>query len=166
MASQLRPVLAARRTRRRRSASALGAGLALVLSVAACDADDTSDDVDEVVDDVEERADEISGDVAEAIEEVGEDAVELAVRNLARMQAQDEFADAGHPIDGELSCTADASEALDAVEIGCVGETEAGQSASMTGTTTELPGESLTELEGEFVGLVDDQEVFRTDALG
>lgn len=157
-------------SRRRRlycNAGSLAAALTLLVTASACAGDDdASDDLDAAVDDVEARVDDISGDVSDAIDEAGEDAVEVAARNLARLFGQDEFDDAGHPIDGELTCTADATEALDAVEIACTGTTEAGEPAAMTGTTTELPGASLTELEGDFVGTVADAEVFRTSALG
>ena len=150
-----------------RNAGSLAAALVLVLTTSACAGDDdTSDDLGAAIDDVEEQVDDISGDVSDAIDEAGEDAVELAARNLARLFGQDEFDDAGHPIDGELTCTADATEGLDAVEIACTGTTEAGEPAALTGTTTELPGASLTELDGDFVGTVADEEVFRTTALG
>lgn len=129
-------------------------------------ADDLEQEVDTAVDDVEDAVDDAAGAVADAIDEVGEDAVELAARNLATVNAAEEFADAGYPIEGELSCTADATDDLTAVELDCSGETEDGGVASVTGSTTELPGESVTELEGDFVGFVDSEEVFRTDALG
>jgi hypothetical protein len=129
--------------------------------------DDLSDEAERGIDDIEEGVDAISGEVAGAIEEAGEDVVELAVRNLASVHGEAEFADAGHPvIEGGLACMADATEDLTAVEVDCTGQTEAGGVASLSGTTTELPGQSLTELEGDFVGMVDDEEVFRTDALG
>jgi hypothetical protein len=147
------------------------AAAALSLVVAACDGDD--DDVDEIeeeiqdeLDEIEGELDEIGGEVADAIAEFGEDSVEVAARNLASRQGAEEFADSGHAIDGDLECTADATADLTAVEISCEGATEDGAIASLTGSTTELPGASLTELEGEFVGLVDDEEVFDTDALG
>ena len=41
-----------------------------------------------------------------------------------------------------------------------------GAVAEMTGTTSELPGASITELDGDFVGTVDGAEVFRTERLG
>jgi hypothetical protein len=147
--------------------------LAMAASVAACSEDEQSGEVnieatnvEAAGDDAESEFEEIQGEVGDAIEEAGEDTVELAVRNLATIHAKDEFRDAGHPIAGELQCTADASDALDTVEVACVGQTEAGQPASLSGSTRELPGESLTELEGDFVGFVGGDEVFQTDALG
>ena len=165
-AQQLSSVPTVRRARRR-SIAPICAAIALTVSASACAGDDdTSDDLDSAVDDVEAEVEDVGDEVADAADEAGEDAVELAVRNLASLYGQDEFTDAGHPIEGDLTCTADATDALDAVEIGCVGETEAGLSASLTGTTAEFPGESLTELEGDFIGSVDGEEVFRTDTLG
>ncbi len=137
----------------------LGAA-ALSLVAVACDGDDVSQEQ------IEDEIDEVGGDVADAINEAGEDAVELAARNIASQQGAEEFADAGHSIDGDLECAADATEDLTAVEIDCSGVTENGSAATLTGSTTELPGASLTELEGTFVGLVDGEEVFSTDALG
>ena len=153
--------------RRRHVGGILGA-FALVVTLTACggDDDDTPEDADEAMEDIEEGLDDAVADVTDAVEEAGEDAVELAVRNLASIHGADEFDDAGHPLDGDLTCTADASADLTAVELSCTGATEDGRAASMTGTTSEFPGESVTELEGDFVGLVDDEEVFRTDALG
>lgn len=154
-----------------RAGTLLGA-TAMVVALGACGGDDdvTDDDVDDAVEgaveDIEEGVEDVTGAIGDAIEEVGEDTVELAARNLASTHAADEFADAGYPIDGGLSCTADATDDLTAVDLECTGATEDGGVASMTGTTTELPGESLTELEGDFVGFVDTEEVFRTDALG
>lgn len=159
-------------TRRfRRGVGAVAGALALVTALSACGGDDdVTDDVDGAVDDavtdIEEGVDDVTGAVADAIDEVGEDTVELAARNLASTHGADEFADAGYPIDGGLTCEADATDDLTAVEIDCAGATADGGVASMTGTTTELPGESLTELEGDFVGFVDTEEIFRTDALG
>lgn len=132
--------------------------LALVASVAAC----SDDDGEAVGDEIED----VSGAVADAIEEFGEDTVEVAARNLASRQGAEEFSDAGFEIDGDLMCTADASDDLTAVAIDCSGATTDGSVAALAGDTTELPGASLTELEGDFVGFVDGDEVFRTDALG
>ncbi len=119
-----------------------------------------------MVDQIEDEVADVGGEVADAIEEFGQDTVELAARNFASNQGADEFADAGYPIDGNLECTADATDDLTAVEINCGGATEDGLVVALTGTTTELPGASLTELEGDFVGIVGGNEVFRTDALG
>jgi hypothetical protein len=138
---------------------ALGAA-AISLFVAACEDDD------DTTQRIEDEIDEINGAVADAIDEFGQDSVELVARNLASRQGAEEFSDAGHPIDGDLQCTAVATDDLTAVEIECGGATEDGSVAALTGTTTELPGASVTELEGTFVGLVDSAEVFSTEDLG
>jgi len=141
----------------RRTASVL-AVVVLAVSAAACD-DDTQESV-------EEEVESAVTDVVDAVDEVSEDAVELAARNFASMQGSQEFEDAGHPIDGDLTCEADATSDLTAVEISCTGTTVDGGDASLSGTTAEFPGVSFDELDGDFVGSVDGTEVFSTERLG
>ena len=50
--------------------------------------------------------------------------------------------------------------------IDCTGTTADGGAAALTGTTTEVPGASVTSLEGDFAGTVDGAEVFTTQTLG
>ena len=133
--------------------------LAVVLVGAAACSDDTQDAVEE---DLETAITE----VVDVLDETSEDAVELAARNFAAVQAGQEFEDAGHVIDGVLTCEADATNDLTAVEISCVGTTVDGGEASMSGTTSEFPGVSFDELDGDFVGTVDGAEVFSTERLG
>lgn len=154
----------------RRAGAVLGA-TALVFALGACDddddvIDDAGDDIDELGDDIEQGLEDAGGAVVDVIDEIGEDSAELAARNLASTHGADEFSDAGYPLDGDLTCEADATDDLTAIEIDCAGATEDGDVVSMTGTTTELPGASLTELEGDFVGFVDTEEVFRSVAIG
>ncbi len=141
----------------RRTASAVAA-IVLVVSAAACD-DDTQESV-------EEEVESAVTEVVDAVDEVSEDAVELAVRNFANQQGGQEFEDAGHPIDGDLDCEADATNDLTAVDISCTGTTVDGGEASLSGTTSELPGMSFDELDGDFTGSVDGTEVFSTERLG
>lgn len=136
----------------------LAAVIVLAGTAAACD-DDTQDSVEQ---DVETAVTE----VVDALDEASEDVVELAARNFASVQGEQEFAAAGHEIEGDLVCEADASGDLTAVEIDCTGTTVDGGEASMTGTTSEFPGASIDELDGDFVGTVDGAEVFRTERLG
>lgn len=100
--------------------------------------------------------------------ELLDDATEAAVRNFAAMQGSEQFRNAGHPIDdGDLTCTAEVGEGgLDSVEIECTGTTEDGADAVLSGSTSELPGASLTELKGSFTATVGGAEVFETDQLG
>ena len=41
-----------------------------------------------------------------------------------------------------------------------------GEAAALTGTTAEIPGASVVELEGEFTGTVNGTQVFTTQRLG
>jgi hypothetical protein len=108
----------------------------------------------------------VATDIAGAADELSEDAIELAARNFASTQARQEFTAAGISLDGDLSCRADAANDLTAVEITCTGTTDDGLPVELTGTTAELPGLSFDELNGDFVGTVDGEEVFTTERLG
>ena len=55
---------------------------------------------------------------------------------------------------------------LDQVDVNCTGTTEDGGAAVLTGTTSEIPGASITELDGTFTATVDGEPVFETDTLG
>jgi hypothetical protein len=121
---------------------------------------------DESRDALEDDARSAATEVAEAVDEASEDAVELAARNFASVQATQEFESAGYPIDGDLRCDADATDDLTAVEITCTGETVDGETVEMEGVTSEFPGLSINELDGSYVGTVDGDEVFTTERLG
>lgn len=155
--SRERPDMTTRRPAPRRTISALAAAV-LAVSAAAC-SDDTQESVE---DDVESAITE----VVDVLDEASEDAVELAARNFASVQGSQEFENAGHPIDGDLTCEADATDDLTAVDIDCTGTTVDGGEASLSGTTSEFPGASFDELDGDFVGTVDGTEVFSTERLG
>lgn len=131
---------------------------ALSVSAAAC-SDDTTESIQT---DLESAA----TNAVDIIDEASEDAVEMAARNFASVQGGQEFEAAGHPIDDQLTCEADATSDLTAVEIDCTGTTVDGGQASMSGTTSEFPGVSFNELDGDFVGTVDGTEVFTTERLG
>jgi len=130
----------------------LAPALALGL-LGACSDDD--DGVDDAVEDVGDAADEASND-----------AVEATARNIASAQGEDEFSAADIDIEGDLSCEADADDEADAVNISCTGTSTDGQDLTLEGTTDEIPGASVTELEGTFVGTADGEEVFSVDTLG
>jgi hypothetical protein len=137
------------------------------LGFAGCGNDDDDATVDSIIDEAESAARTAVSEAGQAVDEASADAAELAVRNLAAEQGEEEFADAGHPLDDEgLTCEATASDGLDSVEVDCTGTTEDGKKAALTGKTNELPGESLTEVEGKFTGTVGGSEVFATDKLG
>jgi hypothetical protein len=129
--------------------------------------DDDDETADSIIEDAESAARTAVSEAGEAVEEAGADAAEAVVRNLAAQQGAQEFADAGSPLDDNgLTCEATASDGLDSVDVNCTGTTDDGGEAALTGTTDELPGESITEVEGTFTGTVDGTEVFTTDTLG
>jgi hypothetical protein len=101
-------------------------------------------------------------------DEALDDVTELAVRNFAALQGSEQFNAAGYEIDDDgLTCTAAVGEGgRIAVEVECTGTTVDGREAILTGVTSEIPGASITELEGEWTATVDGQEVFTTDELG
>ena len=144
---------------RRHRTTALTLTLALVVAGAAACSDDTQESIEQ---DVETAITE----AVDVLDEASEDAVELAARTFAAVQGGQEFEAAGHVIDGDLTCEADATSDLTAVEISCTGTTVDGGEASMSGTTSEFPGASFDELDGDFVGTVDGTEVFSTERLG
>ena len=113
-----------------------------------------------------EARDAIEDDTRSAVSDAARDAAEVTARNLATNQGGEAFADAGHPISGELSCQAVVEGALSEVAVTCTGMTAAGGAAVLSGRTSELPGRSVVELNGSFVGTVDGAEVFSTDQLG
>jgi hypothetical protein len=156
--------------------SALALACSLALTGAACsddaedDARDTATSLQEEAEDaatsIQDEAEDAASSASSAVDEGAQDAVEAVARNLASEHGEDEFEDSGNELDGDLTCEADASGEDDAVEITCSGTTRSGGAAELTGTTSERPGASATELEGDFVGTVDGEEVFATDRLG
>jgi hypothetical protein len=142
----------------------------LSIGIAACSDDDTDDlgeTAESALENLEESARSAASEVEEAVDEAATDAAELVVRNLAAEQGEQQFEDAGFPLDDQgLACEATVADGLDAVEVSCTGTTQDGGSAEMTGSTDELPGASVTELEGSFTGTVDGTEAFSTDTLG
>ena len=132
----------------------LAPAVSLVLLAAAC-----SDDGDN-------SADDLAKDVSTAVDEGTNDAAETAARNLASAQGEDEFSAAGVDVEGDLTCEATASDQVDTMQISCTGTGTDGQALALAGTTDEVPGASVTELEGTFVGTADGTEVFNVDTLG
>jgi len=132
----------------------LAPAVSLLLLAAAC-----SDDGDN-------SADDVAKDVSSAVDEGTNDAAETAARNLASAQGEDEFSAAGVDVEGDLTCEATASDQVDTMQINCTGTGTDGQALALEGTTNEVPGASVTELEGTFVGTADGTEVFNVDTLG
>lgn len=129
-------------------------------------ADDATDDASDTADDASDTGGGLVDDVGDAIDGAAQSAVETAARNMAAMQGKDEFSSNGVEVDGDLDCEADADDDKGAVEITCTGTGTEGQGLTLEGTTSEMPGASLTELEGEFTGTADGDEVFSVDTLG
>lgn len=150
--------------------------LALVFGVASC-SDDTKDnakdtidsaseDIEETASDVSESAGDMVDDAEEAIDDSSEQGAEMAARNLASAQGEDEFASNGVDIEGDLTCEATSTGDNTALEIACTGTGTEGQELALEGTTSEMPGASITELEGTFTGTADGETVFEVDTLG
>jgi hypothetical protein len=104
--------------------------------------------------------------VGDAAGEVGNDAAEAVARNLASAQGEDEFGAVDIEVEGDLTCEAAMTEEATAVEVTCTGESTEGQALALQGVTSEVPGASVTELEGNFIGTADGEEVFTVDTLG
>lgn len=114
----------------------------------------------------DDSVDDAAEDVGDAVDEASNDAIEVAARNIASAQGEDQFSDVGIDVEGDLACEATADEAADAVDISCTATSTDGQDLALDGTTDEIPGASVTELEGTFVGTADGDEVFSVDTLG
>lgn len=147
----------------------IGAAAFAAVGFTACseaDRDEIGESVESIADDVEDAARTAASEVEDAVGEAASDVAEVAVRNIATQQGEEQFADAGEPLDEDgLSCEATA-DGLDAVEVNCTGTTEDGGTAELTGSTSEMPGASVTEIEGTFTGTVDGTEVFSETSLG
>jgi Tfp pilus assembly protein PilV len=152
----------------RRTAAAALVTAAAIGMVACSDEDreEIGDAVGSVVEDVQDAANTLVSTVQEEAGEAVDAAAETAVRNVAAQAGRDAFAEAGHPIQGELTCEATATSDAAKVDVSCTGTTEAGGAAELTGQTDEFPGASVTEVSGAFTGTVDGSEVFTADALG
>lgn len=133
----------------------LGVALLLAAGCSSESRDSISSDVDDAV-----------TAVSSAIGEVGEDAAEVAARNIATQQGEEQFANAGIELDGPLTCEATAVDGVSGLEVTCSGRTDSGESVELTGMTDEVPGASVVELRGQFVGTVDGSPVFETTTLG
>jgi hypothetical protein len=133
-----------------------------LLAVAALTFAGCSDDSDDIESDLETAATE----VGDAVGEAAEDAGEAVARNIATQQGEEQFNNAGHELDGPLTCEATVGDGVDEIDISCTGTTQAGGAAELTGTTSEIPGASVVTLDGEFIGTVDGEEVFNTERLG
>jgi len=122
----------------------------------------SSDTRDSITSDVKSAA----SDVQDAAGDALDNAAETVVRNLATQQGEEQFQNAGHTLEGPLTCEAKVEDGVSKVDVNCTGTTKDGQPAVLTGTTDELPGASVVSIKGQFVGTVGGTQVFSVDHLG
>ena len=120
----------------------------------------------ETRDSIESDVESVVTEVGEAIDDVAKDAAEALARTIATQQGEEQFKNAGHELEGDLKCEAATQDGVDKIDVNCTGTTKAGGAAILTGTTNEIPGAAVVELDGQFVGTVDGAEVFNTESLG
>ncbi|MCU1401075.1 MAG: hypothetical protein JWN62_4184 [Acidimicrobiales bacterium] len=107
-----------------------------------------------------------ASDVSNAAGDAADNAVEALARNIATQQGEEQFKNAGQELSGALSCDATVNAGVAKVDVNCTGTTKSGGKAALTGSTNEVPGASVTELDGQFTGTVDGAQVFSTQRLG
>ena len=108
----------------------------------------------------------VGTEVSNAAAKVKDNTVEVAARNVATQQGEEQFKNAGHELNGPLTCEAKIADSAKKVDVTCSGTTKSGGVAVLNGTTDEVPGASVNALTGRFVGTVDGTSVFTTDRLG
>jgi len=137
---------------------ATGIMLIAVLAIGGCSSDDRESiatDLQSVATNIANAADEATDDVAEAL-----------TRTIATQQGEEQFKNAGHELDGPLTCEATVQQDAANIAITCTGMTQEGGTAELTGETNEVPGASVVSLDGDFTGTVDGEEVFSTQRRG
>ena len=128
------------------------------LAIAACSSD-TSNSIET---DLRTAVSDVSSAVDDAVDNAGE----VVARNIATQQGEEQFKNAGHELDGPLTCDATVADGVSQIDISCTGTTKAGGEAVLSGATDEIPGASVVSLGGSFTGTVDGTEVFTTGQLG
>jgi len=136
--------------------------MALLATVLLAGAGCSSDTRNSIKTDVQSAA----SDVQNAADDALNNAAEVVVRNLATQQGEEQFQNAGHTLQGPLTCEANVEDGVEKVDVSCTGTTKDGQAAALTGTTDELPGASVVSIKGQFVGTVAGTQVFSVDHLG
>jgi hypothetical protein len=121
---------------------------------------------DDSGDDVGSTASSVASSVKGAVDDATKGAAETVARTIAAKQGAEQFKKAGHELQGELTCESSAEDSATEVAVNCTGTTKDGKVVKLSGTTSELPGASVTKLEGSFTGSVDSQQVFSTQELG
>ncbi len=152
-------IIAARRPANLRRAALVAAALAFAIWAAGCS--------EKTKDSASSDAQSAASDVKQAAANVLDNATETAVRNVATQQGEEQFTNAKHFLDGSgLTCEAKLADGVSHVTVSCTGTTKDGKAAALDGETSEIPGASVTHLEGDFSGTVDGNEVFTTKNLG
>jgi hypothetical protein len=143
--------------------------IAAALAASGCSSDSKDSiksDVQSAVTDVSSAISSAATDISVAADDAADDAAEVLARNIATQQGEEQFKNAGQELDGPLTCEATVQDGVDTLDIACTGTTKTGGKAELKGTTSEMPGTSVTSLKGDFTGTVDGAEVFKTDTLG
>jgi hypothetical protein len=139
--------------------AALVAVVALPLAAGAC----SSETKDSAKSDVQSAV----SDANDAAANVLDNATETAIRNVATQQGEEQFTNSKNPLDDQgLTCEAKMADGVAHVAVSCTGTTKDGKPAALNGETSQVPGASITHLEGTFTGTVDGSEVFTTEKLG
>jgi hypothetical protein len=132
--------------------------VAAVVSLAGCSSASRSS--------VETQVRSIVTDVSVAADQAGTAAAETVARNIATQQGEEQFKNSGNELNGPLTCTAKVQDGVSKIAVNCTGTTKTGGAAMLSGTTNEIPGASVTSLDGQFTGTVDGKQVFSTQTLG
>ena len=133
-------------------------GAAALWLATACSDDSTSH--------AKETASSVATSVKGAVDDATKGAAETVARTIAAKQGAEAFKKAGHELNGSLTCESSAEDSATEVAINCTGMTKDGKVVKLSGTTSELPGASVSALEGSFTGTVDGQQAFTTQKLG
>jgi hypothetical protein len=139
------------------------------LAAAGCSSDSRASiktDVQSAVTNVSTAVSSAGTDLSTAASGAANNAVEALARNIATQQGEEQFKNAGQELDGALTCEATVQDGVEKVDIDCTGTTKTGGKAELKGTTSEMPGVSVTSLKGDFTGTVDGAKVFSTQSLG
>ena len=124
-------------------------------------------DVQGAVTDISTALSSAGTDLSTAASGAVNSASEALARNIAAKQGEQEFKTAKQELDGPMTCTAKAqASGADKIDVDCTGTTKTGGKAELKGTTSEVPGASVTSLKGDFIGTVDGAKVFNTQNLG
>jgi hypothetical protein len=72
----------------------------------------------------------------------------------------------GVDVDGNLTCTADATNGVEQMTIACTGTSTDGRDLRLDGTVTSVEQGERGGIQGTFTGTAGEETVFTTDCLG